>query len=84
MRYRPADPDAYAPSAGVPRREVAGAVGAQVAIVAPLVNGVMFVIGSEMTPWRLAERAVETLRGARDAGSVRADGREGADPRSGG
>jgi capsular exopolysaccharide synthesis family protein len=33
------------------------------AIVAPLVNGVMFVIGSEMTPWRLAERAVETLRG---------------------
>jgi succinoglycan biosynthesis transport protein ExoP len=32
------------------------------AIVAPLVNGVMFVIGSEMTPWRLAERAVETLR----------------------
>jgi capsular exopolysaccharide synthesis family protein len=33
------------------------------AIVAPLVNGVMFVIGAEMTPWRLAERAVDTLRG---------------------
>jgi succinoglycan biosynthesis transport protein ExoP len=33
------------------------------AIVAPLVNGVMFVVGAEMTPWRLAERAVETLRG---------------------
>ena len=32
------------------------------AIVAPLVNGVMFVVGAEMTPWRLAERAVETLR----------------------
>jgi capsular exopolysaccharide synthesis family protein len=32
------------------------------AIVAPLVNNVMFVIGAEMTPWRLAERAVETLR----------------------
>lgn len=33
------------------------------AIVSPLVNGVMFVVGAEMTPWRLAERAVETLRG---------------------
>jgi succinoglycan biosynthesis transport protein ExoP len=33
------------------------------AIVAPLVNAVMFVVGAEMTPWRLAERAVETLRG---------------------
>ena len=32
------------------------------AIVAPLVNNVMFVVGAEMTPWRLAERAVETLR----------------------
>jgi Mrp family chromosome partitioning ATPase len=32
------------------------------AIVAPLVNGVMFVVGAEMTPWRLADRAVETLR----------------------
>lgn len=30
-------------------------------IVAPLVDGVTFVIGSEMTRWRLAERAVETL-----------------------
>jgi capsular exopolysaccharide synthesis family protein len=32
------------------------------AIVAPLVNNVMFVVGAEMTPWRLADRAVETLR----------------------
>ena len=32
------------------------------AIVAPLVNNVMFVVGAEMTPWRLAERAVDTLR----------------------
>lgn len=38
------------------------------AIVAPLVSGVMFVIGAEMTQWRLAERAVETLRASRPAG----------------
>jgi capsular exopolysaccharide synthesis family protein len=38
------------------------------AIVAPLVSGVMFVIGAEMTPWRLAERAVETLRASRPTG----------------
>jgi capsular exopolysaccharide synthesis family protein len=31
------------------------------AILAPLVAGVTFVIGSEMTRWRLAERAVETV-----------------------
>jgi succinoglycan biosynthesis transport protein ExoP len=30
-------------------------------ILAPLVHAVAFVIGSEMTRWRLAERAVETL-----------------------
>ncbi|OFW42883.1 MAG: hypothetical protein A3J29_02580 [Acidobacteria bacterium RIFCSPLOWO2_12_FULL_67_14b] len=30
-------------------------------IIAPLVAGVTFVVGSEMTRWRLAERAVETL-----------------------
>ncbi len=30
-------------------------------IIAPLVSAVVFVIGSEMTRWRLAERAVETL-----------------------
>ena len=30
-------------------------------ILAPLVGAVMFVIGAEMTRWRLAERAVETL-----------------------
>jgi capsular exopolysaccharide synthesis family protein len=30
-------------------------------IVAPLVAGMMFVIGAEMTRWRLAERAVETI-----------------------
>jgi len=30
-------------------------------IVAPLVAGVVFVIGSEMTRWQLAERAVQTL-----------------------
>lgn len=30
-------------------------------ILAPLVHAVTFVIGSEMTRWRLAERAVETL-----------------------
>jgi protein-tyrosine kinase len=30
-------------------------------IIAPLVSAVTFVIGSEMTRWRLAERAVETV-----------------------
>lgn len=30
-------------------------------IIAPLVTAVTFVIGSEMTRWRLAERAIETL-----------------------
>ncbi|MFP5379523.1 MAG: CpsD/CapB family tyrosine-protein kinase [Vicinamibacteria bacterium] len=30
-------------------------------IVAPLVAGVVFVVGSEMTRWQLAERAVQTL-----------------------
>ena len=33
-------------------------------IVAPLVDNVAFVIGSEMTRWRLAERAVATLNAA--------------------
>ncbi|HYB96472.1 MAG TPA: polysaccharide biosynthesis tyrosine autokinase [Vicinamibacterales bacterium] len=33
-------------------------------ILAPLVDAVAFVIGSEMTRWRLAERAVETLLGS--------------------
>jgi len=33
-------------------------------IVAPLVAGVVFVIGAEMTRWRLAERAVQTLLSA--------------------
>ena len=33
-------------------------------IVAPLVGAVTFVIGAEMTRWRLAERAVETLLGS--------------------
>lgn len=33
-------------------------------ILAPLVHGVAFVIGAEMTRWRLAERAVETLLGS--------------------
>jgi succinoglycan biosynthesis transport protein ExoP len=33
-------------------------------ILAPLVHAVTFVIGAEMTRWRLAERAVETLLGA--------------------
>ena len=33
-------------------------------ILAPLVGAVTFVIGAEMTRWRLAERAVETLLGA--------------------
>ena len=33
------------------------------AILAPLVHAVTFVIGAEMTRWRLAERAVETLLG---------------------
>ena len=32
-------------------------------IVAPLVEGMVFVVGSEMTRWPLAARAVETLRG---------------------
>ncbi len=30
-------------------------------IIAPLVSAVIFVVGSEMTRWRLAERAIETL-----------------------
>jgi polysaccharide biosynthesis transport protein len=33
-------------------------------IVAPLVSGVMFVIGADMTRWRLAQRAVEMLHSA--------------------
>ncbi len=33
-------------------------------ILAPLVGAVAFVIGAEMTRWRLAERAVETLLGS--------------------
>jgi len=33
-------------------------------ILAPLVSAVTFVIGAEMTRWRLAERAVETLLGS--------------------
>jgi capsular exopolysaccharide synthesis family protein len=32
-------------------------------IVAPLVEGMVFVVGSEMTRWPLATRAVETLKG---------------------
>jgi capsular exopolysaccharide synthesis family protein len=32
-------------------------------IIAPLVHAVTFVIGAEMTRWRLAERAIETLQG---------------------
>jgi capsular exopolysaccharide synthesis family protein len=31
-------------------------------ILAPLVHGVSFVIGADMTRWRLAERAIETLQ----------------------
>jgi len=31
-------------------------------VIAPLVHGVSFVIGAEMTRWRLAERAIETLQ----------------------
>jgi polysaccharide biosynthesis transport protein len=31
-------------------------------IVAPLVSAVAFVVGAEMTRWRLAERAIETLQ----------------------
>ena len=34
------------------------------AILAPLVGAVTFVMGAEMTQWRLAERAVETLLGS--------------------
>jgi succinoglycan biosynthesis transport protein ExoP len=34
-------------------------------ILAPLVSGVTFVIGAEMTRWRLAERAIETLQAGR-------------------
>jgi capsular exopolysaccharide synthesis family protein len=33
-------------------------------ILAPLVSAVTFVIGAEMTRWRIAERAVETLLGS--------------------
>ena len=31
-------------------------------IIAPLVSAVTFVVGAEMTRWRLAERAIETLQ----------------------
>ena len=31
-------------------------------ILAPMVSGVTFVLGAEMTRWRLAERAIETLQ----------------------
>lgn len=31
-------------------------------ILAPLVSGVTFVLGAEMTRWRLAERAIETIQ----------------------
>jgi capsular exopolysaccharide synthesis family protein len=31
-------------------------------ILAPLVSGVTFIIGAEMTRWRMAERAIETLQ----------------------
>jgi capsular exopolysaccharide synthesis family protein len=31
-------------------------------ILAPIVSGVTFVLGAEMTRWRLAERAIETLQ----------------------
>ncbi len=34
-------------------------------ILAPLVHGVTFVVGAEMTRWRLAERAIETIVAAR-------------------
>jgi capsular exopolysaccharide synthesis family protein len=34
-------------------------------IIAPLVSGVIFVIGSEMTRWRLAEHAVEILQASK-------------------
>jgi Mrp family chromosome partitioning ATPase len=31
-------------------------------ILAPLVSSVTFVVGAEMTRWRVAERAIETLQ----------------------
>lgn len=31
-------------------------------ILAPLVSGVTFIVGAEMTRWRMAERAIETLQ----------------------
>jgi succinoglycan biosynthesis transport protein ExoP len=34
-------------------------------ILAPMVSGVTFVLGAEMTRWRLAERAIETLQAGR-------------------
>jgi capsular exopolysaccharide synthesis family protein len=34
-------------------------------ILAPLVSGVTFIIGAEMTRWRMAERALETLAGGK-------------------
>jgi polysaccharide biosynthesis transport protein len=34
-------------------------------ILAPIVSGVTFVLGAEMTRWRLAERAIETLQAGR-------------------
>ena len=41
------------------------------AIVAPLVSAVTLVIGAEMTRWRLAEHAVETIRGPAAPGDRR-------------
>src|SRR5260370_25020972 len=32
------------------------------AVLAPLVHSISFVVGAEMTRWRLAERAIETLQ----------------------
>ena len=32
-------------------------------VLAPLVHGVAFVVGADMSRWRLAERAIQTLRG---------------------
>ena len=49
-------------------------------ILAPLVNGVVFVIGAEMTRRRLAERALETIMSAPPRFEPRRGARAGAGP----
>ena len=61
-RYRPVDPDAYAPAALLPRRDVVRAIAVQLAILAPLLvwhgpvalaaAGVLTALHARRLPWR--------------------------------